>query len=214
MFTIDLLKGQGIPAKTKPQGLALFAATFVVPVVIAIGMFGYYVRNGVIMGIQKEAIAGYEAKMVKYADAIKMQQSYENEKNAINSCLQEVSASIRQHIQWSPILVTIVENMPDSVVLTKLEVKWNSIKKKVAVKGDPQKKVDTSVPVRTLKMTVSGDPQLNCEQEVRAFRDRLRLSSMLGPIIEDIVIVSQGYGKLDGRDVVSYEIDCIFKPES
>jgi len=213
MFTIDLLRGHGVPAKTKPQGLALFVATFAVPVVMAIAMFSYYVRNGVMMGIQKETIAGYDVKMEKLADAIKMQQSFEKEKSVINNCMQEVSTSIGRHIQWTPILVTVVENMPDSVVLTKLEVKWNSIKKKVAVKGDPQKKIDTNVPVRTLKMTVSGDPQYNCEQEVRAFRDRLRLSSALGPKLEDIAIVSQGFGKLAERDVVSYEIDCIFKPE-
>ena len=99
-------------------------------------------------------------------------------------------------------------------MLTKLEVKWHTVKKKVAVKGDPEKKIDASVPVRALKLSVSGDPRYNCEQEVRAFRDRLRMSSVLGPRLEDIVIVSQGFGQLGDRDVVSYEIDIIFKAES
>ena len=62
MFTIDLLKGQGLPVRTKPQGVAIFVATFAVPVLAAILMVGYYVRNGVIISIQKQNIANFERR--------------------------------------------------------------------------------------------------------------------------------------------------------
>jgi hypothetical protein len=45
MFIIDLLKGEHLPVKTKPQGIAIFVATFAVPVLVAIFMVGYYIRN-------------------------------------------------------------------------------------------------------------------------------------------------------------------------
>ena len=61
-------------------------------------------------------------------------------------------------------------------------------------------------------MRVSAPPSYNSELEVRAFRDKLRASTVLGPKLDDIVIASQGHDTLDGGDVVCFDIDCIFKP--
>jgi Tfp pilus assembly protein PilN len=212
MFTIDLLKGEGRPVRTKPQGLAIFVTTFAVPVLAAILLVGYYVRNGVIISIQKQNIANYDSQTRRLAEDWKFKESCEQEKSSINSCLTEVSTSIRRHIQWSSVLVTLVENLPDSVVLTGLEVKQSTIKRKATAKGGSDKKNDSSIPVRTLKMRVSGNPSYDCDLEVRKFRDRLRASDYLGPRLEDVVVASQGHDTLDGRDVVAYDIDCIFKP--
>jgi Tfp pilus assembly protein PilN len=213
MFTIDLLKGQNLPVRTKPQGVAIFVATFTVPVLVAMLMAGYYVRNGVIISVQKQSITGVETQTQRLADALKLKESCEKDKSALNNCLADVAASIRKHIQWSPVLVALAENLPDSVVITGLEVKKNFVKRKIAAQGDSaDQKADTSVPVRTLKMRVSGNPSYNCDLEVRAFRDQLRASKVLGPMLEDIVIASQGHDTLDGRDVVCYDIECIFKP--
>jgi Tfp pilus assembly protein PilN len=211
MFTIDLLKGQGIPAKSRPEGIAIAAATLAVPVIIAIVMFGLYLRNKIIISVQKQAIANYETKIGGLSDAVELQKSFENEKNAISGCLSEASASLGRHTQWSPVLATLVKNMPDSVVMTDLEVKQSSVKRKVPKKDDPEKMIDISVPVRTLRIKVCGSPQSDCDKAVRDFRERLRSSTLLGPKLENIR-VSQRLGTLESREVVSYQIECIFKP--
>jgi len=211
MFTIDLLKGQGLPAKSRPESIAIAAATLAVPVIIAIVMFGLYLRNKIIISVQKQAIANYETKIGGLSDAVELQKSFENEKNAISGCLSEASASLGRHTQWSPVLATLVKNMPDSVVLTELEVKQTSVKRKVPKKDDPKKMIDISVPVRTLRINVCGSPQSDCDKAVRDFRERLRSSTLLGPKLENIR-VSQRFGTLESRDVVSYQIECIFKP--
>jgi len=212
MFTIDLLKGQGRPVRTKPQGVAIFVTTFAVPFLVAILMVGYYIRNEVIITIQKQNITSYDSQIQRFADDLKFKQSCELEKNSINSCMADVSKSIRRHIQWSQALVTVVENIPDSVVLTALEVKQGTIKRKAAAKAGSDKKGDDSIPTRTLKMRVSGNPSYDCDVEIRRFRDRLRASDYLGPRLEDVVVASQGHDTIDGHDVVAYDIDCIFKP--
>ena len=211
MFTIDLLKGQNLPVRTKPQGVAIFVATFAVPVLVAMFMVGFYIRNEIIISVQEQNISAFEIQTQRLADATKLRESFEQQKSDLNICLADVSSSIHRHIQWSPILVTLVENLPDSVVLTNLEVKKESMKRKGITKVG-SKKADASVVVRTLKLRVSGEPTIECDLEVKNFRDRLRESSFLGPKLEDIVIASQGHDTLDGRDVVTYDIDCIFKP--
>ena len=219
MFAIDLLKGQGRPARTKPQGVAIFVATFTVPMLVAILMAGYYYRNKVVISVHKQNIAGYVTQTERLADALKLKGALEKDKSAISGCLADVANSIGRHTQWSPVLVAIVQNLPESVVLNSLEVRQSSIKRKSVVKAglgkdNKDKEVDTSVTVRTLKLRVSGNPSYDCDSEIKAFRDRLRASNVLGSKLEDVVIASQGHDTLDGREVVAYDIDCIFKPGS
>ena len=210
MFTIDLLKGQGIPMKSSPGGIAIAAVTVAVPMTIAIIMFGFYMNNMTQVSIKEQEIVRCQAEIDKLSGAVELQDSLEKEKIVYGNCLSEVRSSISKYIQWSPVLVTIVENMPDSVMLTALEVKQNSVRKKVPKKDNPEEMIEKSVPVRILQMSVSGDPQQDCDKAVRDFRNRLRSSAFLGPKLEDIG-VSQESETLEGRDVASYEIECVFK---
>ena len=211
MFTIDLLKGRGVPAKSRPRNIAVVAVAVVVPVIIAIAMFGFFLHNRIIISIKKNTIGNYETRISGLSDAIELQKTFEEEKSIYSNCLSEVSSSLARHTQWSPVLVTLVKNMPDSVMLTALDVKQRSTRMKVRQKDDPAKMIDVFVPVRTLQMKVVGRPKTNCDEAIRDFSELLRSSSLLGPKLENIRI-SQGLGKIKDQEVVSYQIDCIFKP--
>ena len=207
MFTIDLLKGQCIPMKSSPGGIAIAVVTIVAPMTIAIIMFGFYLNNGTQVSIKEQEIVRYQAEIDKLSDAVELQDSLEKEKNVYNNYLSEVKSSLSRYIQWSRVLVTLVENMPDSVMLTALEVKQGSVRKEVPKKDNPQEMVEKNVPVRILQMSVSGSPQYDCGKAVMDFQDSLRSSVFLGPKLESI-----GYSQESkGQDVTSYEIECVFK---
>ncbi|MHC4174953.1 MAG: hypothetical protein ACYST5_18725 [Planctomycetota bacterium] len=210
MFTVDLLKGRGVPLRSGPGGIAIAAATVVIPIICAITMFGLYLHNRIIVSIQQSEIVRWEAKIAKLSDAVKRKKSLEKEKVVYADCLSEVKSSLDRHTQWSPVLATLVESMPNSVVLTDLEVRQHFIKREVPQKDNPEKMIDIDIPVRTLRMGVRGRPQYNCDKAVRDFQDRLRSSDILGPRLEDIT-VSQESDTLEGREIVSYEIDCVFR---
>ena len=211
IFTVDLLKGQGIPPKFGPEGIAIAVVTIAIPIIVAIAMFGFYKHNKAIISIKKQDIVRYQAKIDKLSDAVELQQSLEKEKIVYANSLSEVKSSIRRYIQWSPVLATLVENMPDSVVLTNLEVGQQSVKRKVPKEDDPRKMVEIDVLVKILQLIVSGNPQSNCDQAVKDFRDRLRSSDFLRSKLENIS-VSQESETLEGQNVVFYEINCLFKP--
>lgn len=219
MFTIDLLKGQGRPVRTKPKGIAIFVTTFVVPTLVAILMAGYYYNNKVVISIHKQNINNFNSQLERLADTLKLKKSWEKDKSDLSNCLSEVASSIGRHTQWSPILVSLVQNLPEKVVLNGLEVRQASVKKKAvaggsvtAEKDNKDKAADTSVTVRTLRMRLCGNPSPDFDREIKAFRDRLLASDTIGTKLEDVVIASQTNDTMDGRDVISYDIDCIFKP--
>lgn len=210
MFTIDLLKGQGVPLKSSPGGLAIIAATVAVPIIVAVIMFTVYLEGKSQASISKQEIDRCQKEIEKLSDAVKLYDSLEKEKILYGSCLSEVNTSIGRYIQWSPVLVTVVENMPDSVMLTGLEVSHETIRKKVPKPGNPEEMIEKTTAKKILLMNVSGNPKNNCGKAVMDFQDSLRSSDFLGPKLESIGF-SQQSETLKGQDVASYEIKCVFK---
>jgi hypothetical protein len=212
-FTIDLLKGEGIPFRSGPAGVAFAVITAVVPIVIAIAFGGTYFHNNVIIALKAKEIAAMEKKIDGLSDAIEQQKALEREKLHYDICLSEVQSTLGKFNQWSPVLTTLVENMPHSVILTELEVKQDTVKKKVPKKDDPSKMVEISVPVTTMRVTVSDSSRTDSDLAVKEFRDHLCSSEVLGPNLEK-VDVSKESGTLDGQDIVYYMIDCVFRTGS
>ena len=211
MFTIDLLNGQAIPPKAKPGGLAIIALAAVVPIAVAMGMFITYKNGAVALSVKEKEIARYESEIAKLSGDVKVQNALKDEKRAYGKYLSEVKSALGKHTQWSPVLTTLMENIPDSVILTSLAIEHDSVRKTVPKKDDPKKKVEISVPVRILRLGVSGGDQSDCDQAVKDFMGRLWASASLGPKLENIGH-SQESDNIDGRDVISYEISCFFKP--
>lgn len=211
MFTIDLLKGQGIPARSRPEGIIATAATIVIPLAIAITMMGIYLTNRIVINIHKQEISGYEDKIVELADAMEAHRLYEQRKGTIKQRISEAAEAIITHEQWSDVLITVVENMPESLVLKRMAVELRTTKMKVPDKTNPGTEIDMAVPARTLNLTLGGAAGEVSDREVQAFRDRLRVSSVLGSRLEDIP-VSQKVEMVDNREVITYEMKCIFKP--
>ncbi|KPL23521.1 MAG: hypothetical protein AMJ75_05880 [Phycisphaerae bacterium SM1_79] len=211
MFTIDLLNGQAIPLKSKPGSLAVIAITVAIPVIAAMGMIGFYRHSKIVVSMKQQEIVKCQLEVDKLSDAVELHRELEKKKIAYSSCLSEVKSSIKRHTQWSPVLTTLMENLPDSVVLTSLELERNFVKIKVPKKDDPKEKKEVDVPVRTLRLGMNGGHQTNCDEAIRDLRDDLRCSAFLGPRLDNIR-VSKKTETLQEQNVVSYEMSCLFKP--
>ena len=106
MFTIDLLNGQGIPRKTRPAGVVIVALTAVLPVLLAIGTFGFYLNNKIALSLKEREIVKTEAKIDEFSDALEEREALMEQKITYGVCLSEINSSIKTYDQWSPILTT------------------------------------------------------------------------------------------------------------
>jgi hypothetical protein len=212
MFTIDLLKGQGVPLKHRPEGLAIMAVGAAVPVLILIFMVWSFFYNRIACPILKHELAVYEEKIQDLSDVVRTQQMFQKEKVSINGSIPEVSIALRKYAQWSPIVRAVAENMPAPMVLTNFEGKQSIVKAQVPINPDSKKMVEAEVVQREVKMQISGSTQSNCDEEIKSFRDRLRSCEALRNRIQDIS-VSQQPGRTGDKDkdYVSYEMRLIFK---
>ncbi len=211
MFTIDLLNGYAIPPKSRPGGIAIVGITAAIPVIVAISMVCLYLQNKAVLSIKEYEIDRWENKVDTLSDVLEWQKSLQKQKTVYNKCLSEIKSSLTRHTQWSQALSTIINCLPESVVLNRLEIKKHFIKKKVPKKDKPDETTDIDIPVRTLQINVTGNANLDCVQAIKDFGDKLRSSASLGPRLDNITY-SQESDTLDGREVVHYEIVCVFKP--
>jgi len=189
----------------------IVALTAILPVLLGLGTFGLYLHNKVIVSLKDREIAKSEARIEKFSDALKLRDALMKEKITYGNCLSEVGSTLKNYSQWSPILITVVENMPETVVLTSLEVERKTTKVKVPDKDDPKETKEIDAPYRVLRLGVSGRPQQNCDDAVRRFQEGLRTSDLLGPTLEKIN-VSRKSKMMKGQDVFTYEITCTFEP--
>jgi len=213
MHTIDLLRGQGVPAKTTLGGVAIIAVIVAVPVLAAVAMLDRYLVNRTDIEIQQQVIAREQATIEKYAPDLKLKESLDKKRDLVHSRLSEVSSSIGEYIQWSPVLVTIVENMPGDMVMNGLSVENRREKKKVPKKNDPKRTVNVNITKRTLILDISGTRTGNYSTTVNDYSENLKNSTVLGPKLENITFAKRS-GGLGEEKADSWTMRLIFKSES
>jgi hypothetical protein len=211
VFTIDLLKGQGIPIKTMPGGMILAATAFFVPALFAIIIIGNYLHGSIILSSQKKQISDYKAKTAQLTAGLKTKELLDQEANNVSLFLQETADCLDRQMQWSPIMEFLARNISESLVLEELEVISTSVSKVVSKRSEPNRKVTIVLPKRTLSMVLFGVKQAGSDDAVLELQRRLRTSAAFSNKIEDVRIISQRAEKR--KSGIYYELHCVFKAE-
>jgi Tfp pilus assembly protein PilN len=210
-YTIDLLKGEGLPIRSRPGGIAFACLVVIVPFLAAFGAVSFHMDCDVVIAIQKQQAYRLATAVEALSGAVQKRDALEKEKAEASLVLSDVQTALGRHNQWSPTLASLAENLSDALIMTKLEAREDTVRIKVPAKDDPTKKVDASVPVRALKICVCGKDAESSSEAVRRFQESLRSSPAIGPML-DTVTVSQDATMLEGHEAVFYELNCVFKP--
>ena len=210
-YTIDLLKGEGLPIRSRPGGIAFACLVVVLPLLTAFGAVSVYLDSDIVITIQKQQASRLATAIEALSSAVRKREALEGEKTEATRVLSDVKATLGGHSQWSPILASLVESLSDALLLTKLEARRDTVRIKVPAPDDPTRKVETSVPVRALKICVCGKDKESSAEAVRRVQENLRSAPAIGPML-DTVTVSQDAATVDGQEAVLYELNCVFKP--
>ena len=205
MHTIDLLRGQGIPAKTTLGSVGMILVIIAIPIFAAAGMVDRYLQNKTDIEIKQQTIVNEQATIDDFADAVNFKDSLLEQQNTIRSKLSEVSSCLGRYIQWSPVLKTLAENMPRGMIMNALKADSTVDRKRAAGEKNPKMTVK-----RTLIIDISGIERRDYGNEVESYSRRLKLSSVLGPKLENIEF-SQKPGSTGDINTVSYTMNLVFK---
>jgi Tfp pilus assembly protein PilN len=210
-YTIDLLKGEGLPIQSRPGGVVFACLLVVVPLLVGIGAVRVYMDGEVVIAIQKHQLSKLEAGIEVLSGAVQKKQAMEKEKAQAARMLSDVKSALGGRTQWSPTLASLVESLSDTLVLTKLEARQGTTRGKVPAKDDPARKIEVSIPVRELKICVCGKDKESSSEAVRKLQESLRSCPTIGPML-DTITVSQDATTLESQQAALYELNCVFKP--
>jgi hypothetical protein len=155
-----------------------------------------------------------DKKIAQMADSVQALASLEQQSVLMQDCLTDVGTAIGRNVQWSPILRLLVEKMPATTQLSKLDVSLVQISKQVPDRTDPKRMVNVPYASRTLRISLHEFSKSDSGEGVHAFINTLKSSSVLASKVEDIRIAAQEREKVQGVEVTRYDIDCVFKPQS
>jgi Tfp pilus assembly protein PilN len=213
MHTIDLLRGQGVPAKTTLGSAAMVMVIVMVPILAAAAMVDRYLQNKTDIEIKKQAITIEQATVNKFADAVKDKESLQKQQEAVRSELSEVSSCLDNFIQWSPVLKTLVECMPAQMYMSGLRAESTSERQRLTKDNKAGRTVNVTVYKRKLVLDISGSELRDYGDMVQKYSNRLKSSQVLGPKLENIEF-SQKPGTAGDLNTVSYTMNLIFKSGS
>ena len=208
---IDLLKGKGCQIRNKAETISIAVLALALPLLTLLVIGGFYLKNKIEMSIKTSEIASFESKLERMSDFMELHKSLIEQKSEINIALADVASLLDRHMQWTPSLVVLSKDLPHFMALTELELEERFVKTKTPMISDPEKLVLIDVPVRKLRMNINASPDYDCDAGVKSFMDVLN-SHMQSELRFSDIQVSRDFDAVKGKEVVSYKMDCNFKP--
>ncbi|MCK5224969.1 hypothetical protein KAR04_09355 [Candidatus Calescamantes bacterium] len=207
MFTINLLKAETVSKDSLNKTVSYLIAAILPAIAIAV-MVSLFLGNTAVLASQKRQVAKYDASLAKLSESVKMQKDFDTEKKSINKNLSELSSSLKNYTQWSPILIEVIKNMPDKMIITDLNVRKSPTSRKVTTSDGKRKSIKGFK--NTLSLSLSGNSRQNYDSDVREYGNRMNSSEVLKGLGLEQISVSQKEESMDGQKVTSYGIRCVF----
>ena len=129
----------------------------------------------------------------------KILQARHNKKNITDALVYEMPAS--------PLLQELVVSLPAGVVMNKMELDYQPVRRKV-VNPDNNQVVYKQVIERTLKLTLAGPKQIESDQAVDKYIQTLRSCAFLARVAQEVRIISRQEMEIDNQTMALYEIEC------
>ena len=212
MHTIDLLRGEGIPAKATLATVFLAGLIVAVPILAGSVMAGWYIQNLVVVEIDQGAIARAEKTIEQYKADVAQKEQKEKEQAGINAKLTEVKTCLGGYVQWSPVVETVVREIPAGMVMTRLAAETLQDRQTTTVKeGESSRPANVMISKRVLVVELAGRPGGDYDNAVRDYGERLKKSAALASRLESVIPSQQG-GELGEIKTTIHTVKLVFKP--
>ena len=213
MYKIDLLKSNGLPARSNIKSATAIGFLFSVPIVIFVMMTGSYAQSRMLINSDGQTLGHYENKFSNLKSRLMKEDLIVQRYNALNESLHEVRDMLDNNIQWTPSLATIEGLLPPALTIGRMEVKIKTFQKAVPQRGNSDVEINVPIYKRILTMYLHSSSKIDPDAIVTKFKNDLTNSPLLKSQIRDITISSRKPEKIKGLDVMSYEMNCTFGGE-
>ena len=212
MFSIDLLKGKGLPQKLDVRKSALKAVPILIPL-LAMGVFAAsYQRNASMLRVQRQALAGNQRQIAQYTKDVMEYNKIDTQIKGLEKCLNDISKALSYRIQVSDLLTELVQALPESIFIYEMNMSRNAVNEKIQQENSAEVK-QRLVVRRQLKLVLCGYDPEKSDVAVQDYVSELEKSPLLTGLFVEMKPSARQQGEVDGRPAIYYEIDCVLREQ-
>ena len=211
MITIDLLRGQGRPRKSRPLRIILTILPFLLPVGLVLVMSSNYIHNLNVIDIQQKNLNHLEKKIANLSDSSRFREAIKSQIVENKLCMVEMADILPSYIQWTQALMSISQNLPEAFILKELNVNVSSVSIDVPNRQKPEQQIKINVPQRTLRISIYSKTDSDNDRLIKGFIRDLRSDDSFARMIKNLRLASHQLDEIHQQEVTRYEIDCVLK---
>ena len=213
MFSIDLLKGKGLPETIDPKRLVLRALPILIPVLAVTVFASAYQHGRISLRDQQQVLKSNQKELVLYTDDIAEHNRINSKIIGMKKCLNDISKAMAYRVQVSEVFVELVQAMPKDIFVYEMKMDRKPVQKKIQQPGSGEVKQQLVVR-RKLNLVLCGYDAGRSDEAVQAYVNALKQSPLLAEIFSEITPPARQQGEVDGRDAIYYEIECVLREQS
>ena len=118
MFSIDLLKGKGLPETIDPKRLVLRALPILIPVLAVTVFASAYQHGRISLRDQQQVLKSNQKELVLYMDDIAEHNRINSKIIGMKKCLNDISKAMAYRVQVSEVFVELVQALPENIDLS------------------------------------------------------------------------------------------------
>jgi hypothetical protein len=206
-FKIDLLHGKGLPQKSRPGIIALAVVPFLIPVLVTGFLSARWYQGSTLIAAERTVQIQNQQHIDLNASALQEYEAIQQDILHARHKIKNISDALAYEMPVSPILLELVQSLPPTVTLQKLDLDYQPLRQKVV---DPQNNQVVFVRTiqRTLRLTLAGPNQIDTDQAVDGYIQALRSAPFLSRTAKEIKITSRQETETDKQILILYEIRC------
>lgn len=212
MFSIDLLKGKGLPQKLDMKKSVLKAVPILIPL-LAVGVFAAaYQRDTAAMRDQRQTLVSNQQQIAQYTQDVIEYNSIDTRIKGLEKCLKDISKALSYRIQVSDVLTELVQALPESIFIYEMNMNRNAVNEKIQ-QDDAAEVKQRLVVRRQLKLVLCGYDAEKSDIAVQVYVSELGKSPLLKGLFVEIKPSARQQGQVDGNPAIYYEIDCVLREQ-
>jgi Tfp pilus assembly protein PilN len=212
MFSIDLLKGKGLPQKRDMKKSLLRAVPILIPLLAVSVLAASYQRNSETLQDQRRTLVSNQQQIAQYTRDVMEYNTIEARIKGLEKCIKDISRALSYRIQVSDVLMELVQTLPDSIFIYEMNMNRNAVNEKIQQEGSAEVK-QRLVVRRQLKLVLCGYDAEKSDMAVQDYVSELGKSPLLNGLFVEIKPSARQQGEVDGRPAIYYEIDCVLREQ-
>ncbi|MEN8126845.1 MAG: hypothetical protein ABFR90_03470 [Planctomycetota bacterium] len=212
MFSIDLLKGKGLPRKLDVKRSALKAVPVLIPLLAMTVFATSYQRDRAAIQTHRQTLQSNQQQLEQYTKDVIEYNKINTRIKGMEKCLRDISKALSYRIQVSDVLVEMVQSLPQTIFVYEMKMDRNTIRQKIQQEGSGVM-MQRLIVRRHLKLVLCGYNAEQSDVAVQKYVNKLEQSPLLSEIFVEIKPSTRQQGEVDGRPAIYYEIDCVLQEQ-